>query len=114
MPYCHLTPASRLIKWLTKDTSDGDRKLADLAAFFLRRCLQLLSTMVPVGIMTPFALLLLVPILLLFHFLCQCFQVWLLLFMVFSPYKTPHYLACDLRDCPTSSWSAVQFPVSRN
>lgn len=75
MSFFHVTPVGRIINRLTKDTSDVDKNLADFAAFFLRSCLQLFSTIVLVGVTTPFALPFLVPILLLFYFLYQYFQV---------------------------------------
>ena len=48
---------------------------ADFSAFYLRSVLQLASTIVLIGVTTPFALPALVPILLLFYFLYQYFQV---------------------------------------
>ena len=75
LSFFHVTPTGRIINRLTKDTSDVDKNLADFAAFFLRSCLQLTSTIILVGVTTPFALPALVPILLLFYFLYQYFQV---------------------------------------
>jgi len=75
LSFFHVTPTGRIINRLTKDTSDVDKNLADFAAFFLRSCLQLTSTIILVGVTTPFALPFLVPILLLFYFLYQYFQV---------------------------------------
>ena len=75
LSFFHVTPTGRIINRLTKDTSDVDKNLADFAAFFLRSCLQLFSTIILVGVTTPFALPFLVPILLLFYFLYQYFQV---------------------------------------
>ncbi|KAL3160420.1 hypothetical protein ABBQ32_010743 [Trebouxia sp. C0010 RCD-2024] len=74
LSFFHVTPTGRIINRLTKDTSDVDKNLADFAAFFLRSCLQLTSTIILVGVTTPFALPFLVPILLLFYFLYQYFQ----------------------------------------
>ncbi|KAK9802963.1 hypothetical protein WJX72_012534 [[Myrmecia] bisecta] len=74
MSFFHTTPLGRVINRLTKDTSDVDKNLADFAAFFLRSMLQLLSTVVLIGAVTPFALPALVPILLLFYWLYQYFQ----------------------------------------
>lgn len=47
---------------------------ADFSAFYLRSVLQLASTIVLIGVTTPFALPALIPILLLFYFLYQYFQ----------------------------------------
>ncbi|DBA70095.1 TPA: hypothetical protein ACH3X2_012257 [Trebouxia sp. C0005] len=74
LSFFHVTPTGRIINRLTKDTSDVDKNLADFAAFFLRSCLQLTSTIILVGVTTPFALPFLIPILLLFYFLYQYFQ----------------------------------------
>ncbi|KAA6418046.1 MAG: ABC transporter C family member 2-like [Trebouxia sp. A1-2] len=74
LSFFHVTPTGRIINRLTKDTSDVDENLADFAAFFLRSCLQLTSTIILVGVTTPFALPFLIPILLLFYFLYQYFQ----------------------------------------
>lgn len=75
MAFFHTTPLGRIINRLTKDTVDADKNLADFAAFFLRSLLQLASTIVLIGVVTPFALPALVPILLVFYFLYQYFQV---------------------------------------
>lgn len=80
MAFFHTTPLGRIINRLTKDTVDVDKNLADFAAFFLRSLLQLASTVGLIGIVTPFALPALVPILLLFYFLYQYFQVNIRLF----------------------------------
>ena len=74
MAFFHTTPAGRIINRLTKDTVDVDKNLADFAAFFLRSLLQLVSTVALIGIVTPFALPALLPILLLFYFLYSYFQ----------------------------------------
>ncbi|CAL8468910.1 g8451 [Coccomyxa elongata] len=74
MAFFHTTPLGRIINRLTKDTVDADKNLADFAAFFLRSLLQLASTIVLIGVVTPFALPALVPILLVFYFLYQYFQ----------------------------------------
>ena len=74
MAFFHTTPLGRIINRLTKDTVDVDKNLADFAAFFLRSLLQLLSTVALIGIVTPFALPALLPILLFFYFLYAYFQ----------------------------------------
>jgi hypothetical protein len=74
MAFFHTTPLGRIINRLTKDTVDVDKNLADFAAFFLRSLLQLVSTIVLIGVVVPFALPALLPILLLFYFLYQYFQ----------------------------------------
>ena len=74
MAFFHTTPLGRIINRLTKDTVDVDKNLADFAAFFLRSLLQLASTIVLIGVVVPFALPALLPILLLFYFLYQYFQ----------------------------------------
>lgn len=76
MAFFHTTPQGRLINRLTKDTSDVDKNLADFATFFLRSALQLISTVVLIGTITPFALSALVPILLCFYLLYAYFQVY--------------------------------------
>ena len=75
MSFFHTTPLGRIINRLTKDTVDADKNLADFAAFFLRSMLQLVSTIVLIGIVTPLALPALLPIMLLFYFLYSYFQV---------------------------------------
>ena len=75
MSYFHTTPSGRIINRLTKDTADVDKNLADFSAFYIRSFLQLLSTIAVIGCTVPFALPAIVPILLLFYFLYQYFQV---------------------------------------
>ena len=75
MSFFHTTPLGRIINRMTKDTVDADKNLADFAAFFLRSMLQLISTIVLIGIVTPLALPALLPIMLLFYFLYAYFQV---------------------------------------
>ena len=75
MAYFHTTPQGRIINRLTKDTADVDKNLADFSAFYIRSFLQLLSTVVVIGATVPFALPAIIPILLLFYFLYQYFQV---------------------------------------
>lgn len=74
MSFFHTTPQGRLINRLTKDTSDIDKNLADFATFFIRSGLQLVSTVILIGTITPFALSALVPILLCFYLLYAYFQ----------------------------------------
>lgn len=59
---------------MTKDTSDIDKNLADFTAMFVRGLLQLITTVGLIGIVTPFALPALLPIMLTFYFLYQYFQ----------------------------------------
>ena len=75
MSFFHTTPHGRIINRLTKDTADIDKNLADFAAFFVRSVLQLVSTLVLVGSVVPLALPAVLPILLIFFFLYQYFQV---------------------------------------
>ena len=75
MSYFHTTPSGRIINRLTKDTADVDKNLADFSAFYIRSFLQLLSTIAVIGFTVPFALPAIVPILLMFYFLYQYFQV---------------------------------------
>ena len=74
MAFFHTTPLGRIINRLTKDTADVDKNLADFASFFIRSVLQLVSTIVLIGTVVPFALPALIPILLAFFFLYQYFQ----------------------------------------
>lgn len=75
MSFFHTTPLGRIINRLTKDTVDADKNLADFAAFFLRSMLQLISTIVLIGIVVPLALPALLPIMLFFYLLYSYFQV---------------------------------------
>ena len=75
MSFFHTTPLGRIINRLTKDTVDADKNLADFAAFFLRSMLQLVSTIVLIGIVVPLALPALLPIMLFFYLLYAYFQV---------------------------------------
>ena len=50
-------------------SADVDRFLMDFTSMFLRALLQLTSTVVLIGAVTPFALPPLIPILLLFYFI---------------------------------------------
>ena len=75
MAFFHTTPLGRIINRLTKDTVDADKNLADFAAFFLRSMLQLISTIVLIGIVVPLALPALLPIMLFFYLLYSYFQV---------------------------------------
>ena len=75
MSFFHTTPLGRIINRLTKDTVDADKNLADFAAFFLRSMLQLISTIVLIGIVVPLALPALLPIMLFFYLLYAYFQV---------------------------------------
>lgn len=75
MSFFHTTPSGRIINRLTKDTSDVDRVLADFASSCVRAILSLTSTILLVGIVTPFTLSALVPILLMFYWLYAYFQV---------------------------------------
>ena len=74
MSFFHTTPLGRIINRLTKDTVDADKNLADFAAFFLRSMLQLVSTIVLIGIVVPLALPALLPIMLFFYLLYAYFQ----------------------------------------
>ncbi|GMH44339.1 hypothetical protein BSKO_12273 [Bryopsis sp. KO-2023] len=74
MSFFHTTPIGRVINRCTRDTSDVDKNLADYACFFVRSLLQLVTTVMLVGIFTPITLPCLVPILLLFYFLYLYFQ----------------------------------------
>lgn len=77
MSFFHTTPMGRIINRLTKDTADTDKNLGDFAGFFLRNVLQLISTIVLIAVVTPFALCALVPIILCFYLLYAYFQVLL-------------------------------------
>ena len=75
LSFFHTTPSGRIINRLTKDTADVDRNLMDFTAMFLRGFLQLFSTVALIGVVTPFALPAIVPILLAFYFMYSYFQV---------------------------------------
>lgn len=94
MSFFHTTPLGRIINRLTKDTVDADKNLADFAAFFLRSMLQLISTIVLIGIVTPLALPALLPIMLLFYFLYAYFQARLISYLY-----TPLYAGTILPRC---------------
>ena len=74
LAFFHTTPSGRIINRFTKDTSDIDRNLAGYASMWFQSLLQLASTAVLVGAVTPFVLPALVPILLLFGLLYLYFQ----------------------------------------
>lgn len=74
MAFFHVNPSGRVTNRFTKDTSDIDRNLAFYAAMWFQSLLQLLSTAVVIGSVTPFVLPLLVPLLLLFGMLYLYFQ----------------------------------------
>ena len=89
MAFFHTTPLGRIINRLTKDTSDVDKNLADFGSFFLRSLMQLVSTLVLIAVIVPFALCALVPIILCFYFLYAYFQVS----MALGP-QVPHFPPC--------------------
>ena len=89
MSYFHTTPSGRIINRLTKDTADVDKNLADFSAFYIRSFLQLLSTIAVIGFTVPFALPAIVPILLMFYFLYQYFQVSYMVWQGSSPSARP-------------------------
>lgn len=74
MAFFHVNPSGRVTNRFTKDTSDIDRNLAFYAAMWFQSMLQLLSTAVVIGAVTPFVLPVLVPLLLLFGMLYLYFQ----------------------------------------
>eukprot|EP00892_Ulva_mutabilis_P008206 jgi/Ulvmu1/5758/UM025_0012.1 len=74
MSFFHANPSGRVTNRFTKDTSDIDRNLAFYAAMWFQSMLQLLSTAVVIGAITPFVLPVLVPLLLLFGMLYLYFQ----------------------------------------
>jgi ATP-binding cassette, subfamily C (CFTR/MRP), member 1 len=74
MSFFHTNPSGRVTNRLTKDTSDIDRNLAFYATMWFQAVLQLISTAVVVGAVTPFVLPILVPLLLLFGMLYLYFQ----------------------------------------
>ena len=96
MSFFHTTPLGRIINRLTKDTVDADKNLADFAAFFLRSMLQLISTIVLIGIVVPLALPALLPIMLFFY----------LLYSYFQARSAPHSRSKRLRSQSLASLSA--------
>ena len=74
LAFFHTNPSGRVINRLTKDTADIDRNLATYSTFWFQSMLQLFSTAVVVGAVTPFVLPALVPVLLLFGLLYLYFQ----------------------------------------
>lgn len=74
MSFFHTNPSGRITNRFTKDTSDIDRNLAFYAAMWFQSMLQLLTTAVVVGAVTPFCLPFLVPLLLVFGLLYLYFQ----------------------------------------
>ncbi|MEW5304006.1 MAG: hypothetical protein WDW36_006649 [Sanguina aurantia] len=74
MAFFHVTPLGRLVNRLSKDTTDVDRSLAGNLSMALRGILQLVSTVVLIGVIVPFALPVIVVILLFFYWLYLYFQ----------------------------------------
>jgi ABC-type multidrug transport system fused ATPase/permease subunit len=74
LSFFHTTPSGRIINRLAKDTSDIDRNLATYASSWFQGILQLLSTAAVIGVVTPFVLPGLVPVLLAFGMLYLYFQ----------------------------------------
>lgn len=74
MSFFHSNPSGRIINRLTKDTSDIDNNLAAYASMTFQTVLQLVTTAILIGAITPFVLPLLVPVLLTFYMLYQYFQ----------------------------------------
>ena len=75
MSFYHATPLGRVINRLTKDTSELDRTLTVNAAFALRALLQVVSTVMLIGAIAPFALPALVVVLALYAYLYSLYQV---------------------------------------
>lgn len=74
MRFFHQTPSGRIINRCSKDTTDVDRNLTGFLAFFLTSLLQLIATLALIGVVAPFSLPVLVPLMLLFYFLYVIFQ----------------------------------------
>jgi ATP-binding cassette, subfamily C (CFTR/MRP), member 1 len=74
LTFFHTHPSGRIINRCTKDSADIDRNLATFASSWFQGLLQLLSTAMVVGAVTPFVLPCLVPVLLLFGLLYLFFQ----------------------------------------
>ncbi|GAB5365970.1 hypothetical protein AAMO2058_001104200 [Amorphochlora amoebiformis] len=74
MRFYNETPLGRIINRLTKDQADIDRNLSRMIALAVRGVLSLLGTMIIIGIVTPFILIMFAPVLYLFWYAYQYFQ----------------------------------------
>mmetsp|Transcript_6290 Transcript_6290/g.9671 ORF Transcript_6290/g.9671 Transcript_6290/m.9671 type:complete len:1368 (-) Transcript_6290:757-4860(-) len=74
MRFYNETPLGRIINRLTKDQADIDRNLSRMISLAVRGVLNLVGTMVIIGVVTPFILIMFAPVLYLFWYAYQYFQ----------------------------------------
>ena len=66
MAFFHATPLGRIINRISKDVSNIDRNLASNSTIFLRGLVQIIGTLVIIGISTPYTLVTFVPLIAMF------------------------------------------------
>jgi len=74
MRFYNETPLGRIINRLTKDQSDIDRNLSRMISLAARGVLQLVGTMVIIGVVQPLILIMFAPVLYLFWYAQRYFQ----------------------------------------
>jgi len=74
MRFYNETPLGRIINRLTKDQADIDRNLSRMIALAVRGFLNLAGTMVIIGVVTPYILIMFAPVLYLFWYAQRYFQ----------------------------------------
>jgi len=74
MQFYNQTPLGRIINRLTKDQADIDRNLSRMISLAVRGVLQLFGTMIIIGIVTPYILVMFAPVLYLFWYAQRYFQ----------------------------------------
>lgn len=74
MSFFHTTPLGRITNRFTKDVGDIDKQLAGMVAIFGTGILQLIGSMVVIGVATPFTIIAFIPIMYVFYYYQRYFQ----------------------------------------